>query len=226
MESIHRMENKGLILPDQKNYEYAYNSAFKLVSEKITSIEDIQQQCRNSDAQYCITDTQKAIIIQYLNRSYIINLPDFKISIVHSAEEVPIRDKVLILHYFTTAKGTPATGRLITFRELPEGTVYSPTFSKRTIKPLVDNFGKEPYRLVEISETMGGHRADYGDIAVTLNAFSRVPITIVLWRGDDEFTPQGSILFDANITDYLSTEDITVVCEIITWRLVRHLRQG
>jgi hypothetical protein len=53
-----------------------------------------------------------------------------------------------------------------------------------------------------------------------------VPITIILWQGDDELAPQGNILFDATISDYLSTEDITVLCEILTWRLVKLLREG
>ncbi len=214
-----------MILPDQKNYEYAYKLAYKLACEKLAKIDDIEQQCRKSDTRYQVVDSKKAIIIQYLNQSYLITLPDIEISLVDSAEEVPIRDKVLILHYFTSAKGTPAAGRLITFRELPEGNVYSPTFSKRTIKPIMDHFGKDPHLLVEISERLGGHKADYGDTAVTISAFGRVPITIVLWQGDDELAPQGNIVFDANIPDYLSTEDITVLCEIITWRLIRHLRE-
>ena len=88
----------------------------------------------------------------------------------------------------------------------------------------MDHFGKEPHRLIDAGEKLGGHKADYGDAAVTVNAFSRVPITIILWRGDDEFAPQGNIAFDAVISDYLSTEDITVLCETITWRLINYLR--
>jgi len=215
----------GLILPDQKNYEFAYKLAYKLACEKLIKIDDVEQQCRKSDSKYQVRDSKEEIIIQYLNQSYLITLPDVEISLVGSAEEVPIRDKVLILHYFTSAKGTPAAGRLITFRELPEGKVYSPTFSNRTIKPLLDNFNKDPNLLVEISKRFGGHKADYGDTAVTINAFSHVPITIVLWQGDAELAPQGNILFDATISDYLPTEDITVLCETITWRLIRHLRE-
>jgi len=223
--SVPPMKNGRFALPEPKGYDQAYELAYKLASEKLAKILDIEQQCRKSDTRYQVTGSQRAIIIQYLNQSYSITLPDVQVSLVDSREGVPIREKVLILHYFTSAKGTPATGRLITFRELPEGKVYSPTFSKRTIKPLLDNFGKEPRRLVEISQRMGGYKADYGDTAVTINAFSRVPITIVLWQGDGEFAPQGNIVFDANISDYLSTEDITVLCEIITWRLIRHLRE-
>jgi len=214
------MENKHLLLPGQKNYELAY----KLACEQLVKIDDIEQQCRKSGAQYRVIDSKKAITIQYLNQSYLITLPSIEISLVDSTEKVPIRGKVLILHYFTSAKGTPAANRLITFRELPEGSVYSPTFSKRTIQPLLQYFGKDPYLLVDASEKLGGHKADYGDTAVTINAFSRVPITIILWRGDDEFAPQGSIVFDATISDYLPTEDITVLCETITWRLIKYLR--
>ena len=218
------MESHGLILPDQKNYEYAYKLAYTLASEKLTGIGDIEQQCLRSDTQYQAKDTKREIIVRNLDQLYRIAIPNVEVSMLNSAEEVPIKDRVLILHYFITAKGTPATGKLITFRELPEGKVYSPTFSKRTVKPLTDNFGKEPHHLVEISQKMGGLKADYGDVGVTINAFSRVAITIVLWQGDEELAPQGNILFDASITDYLSTEDITILCETITWKLVRQLR--
>ena len=213
-----------MTLPGQKNYERAYELAYKLACEQLAKIDDIEQQCRKSGAQYQVIDSQKGITIQHLSQSYLIVLPDIEVSLVDSAEKVPIRDKVLILHYFTLAKGTPAANRLITFRELPEGIVYSPTFFKRTIKPLLEHFGKEPCLLVEAGERLAGHKTDYGDTAVTIDAFSHVPITIILWQGDDELAPQGSILFDTTISDYLPTEDITVLCEIITWKLINWLR--
>lgn len=220
------MKNKRLTLPEQKNYELANELAYKLACEQLAKIDDIEQQCRKSGAQYQVIDSKKVIIIPYLGQLYLITLPHIEISLADSAEKVPIRDKVLILHYFTSAKGSPPANRLITFRELPEGSVYSPTFSKRAIKPLLDHFGNEPQLLIDAAKQLGGHKADYGDTAVTINAFSRVPITIVLWRGNDEFAPQGNVVFDATISDYLPTEDITVLCETITWRLVRFLKDA
>ena len=216
------MKSKHLTLPEQKGYDRAYELAYKLAGEQLAKIDDIEQQCHKSGTQYQIIDSKKTILIQYLNKSYLITLPSIEISLADSVEEVSTRDKALILHYFISAKGTPIANRLITFRELPEGSVYSPTFAKRTIKPLLDHFGQEPHRLIDAGEKLGGHKADYGDTAVTINAFSRVPITIILWRGDAEFAPQGNILFDATISDYLPTEDITVLCETIAWKLVRY----
>ncbi len=203
----------------------SYEFTYKLACEQLAKA-DIEQQCHRSGAQHQTQDSQKAITIKYLNRPYLITLPDIEISLVDSAEQVPIRDKILILHYLTLAKGTATTNKLIAFRELPGGNVYYPTFSKRTMKPLSDHFGKEPACLVNAGKKLGGYQADYGDVAVTINAFSRVPITLILWQGDAELTPQLNLLFDSTISDYLDTEDVTVLCETITWRLISYLREA
>jgi len=212
-------------LPNQQNYEYGYELAYKLAGEQLVKFNNIEQQCLKSGAQCQIRSSQKIIILEYLNQSYQIVFPDIDISLIDSEEEVSLRDKILILHYFTQAKGTSVTNKIIAFKELPEGANYFPTFSKRAIKPLLDHFGREPERLIAAAERLGGHKVDYGDVAVTINAFSYVPITLVLWRGDEEFTPGGSILFDSTISDYLPTYDITVLCETISWKLVKYLKK-
>jgi len=219
------MESRYFSLPNQQNYEYGYELAYKLACEQLAKFDDIGQQCFKSGAQYQVIDSQKIIILEYLNQSYQIVFPDIDISLIDSEEEVPMRDKILILHYLTQAKGTPITNKVIAFRELPEGANYFPTFSKRAIKPLLDHFGREPKRLIDAAEKLGGHRVDYGDVAVTINAFSYVPITLVLWQGNGEFPPEGSMLFDSTISDYLSTEDINVLCETISWKLVKYLKK-
>ena len=206
--------------------EYGYELAYKLAREQLAKLDDIEQQCVKSSAQYLLINSQKVIIVEYLNQSYRITLPDIEISLTNSEGEVPLKDKILILHYLTQAKGTPISNKSIAYKELPEGANYFPTFSKRAIKPLVDYFGKEPRRLLDVAGTLGGQKADYGDAAVTINAFSRVPITFVLWHGDEEFPPDGNIMFDSTISDYLSTEDINVLCQTIAWELVKSLREG
>jgi hypothetical protein len=219
------MESKRISLPPERGYDKAYELAYKLASEHLAKTVDIEEQCRKSGTELQVKASQKSIVVQYLNCPYLISVPDGAISLADSDELVPIRDKLLIIHYFNTAKGTPATNRLITFRELPEGNVYFPTFTKRTIRPIVDNFSSQPQLLVTVGEKLGGHKVDYGDAAVTIQAFSRVPVTLILWRGDEELPPQGNVIFDANISDYLPTEDITVLCETITWRLIKCLRE-
>ena len=215
------VQEKDLPLPKQNSSEYGQELAYRLACEQLSHLADIEQQCFHSGAQYQMSGSSRSILIKYLNRLYQITLPDIGLSLVDSEEEVKMRDKLLILHYFISAKGTPTANKPITFKELLGGNVYFPTFTKRTIKPLLAHLGNEPNFLVEAAQKLGGYRADYGDVAITIDAFSRLPITIVLWRGDDEFPPEGNIMFDSTISDYLDTEDIAVLCETMTWRLIK-----
>jgi hypothetical protein len=219
------MKTGPLPLPKQKNYEYGYRQAYKLAGEQLGKV-DIEEQCRRSGARYVVIDSQKLAIVEYLNQSYQVTFPNIEVSLLDSKAEVPLDDKVLILHYLAQAKGIPIANKFITFQELPEGANYFRTFSKRSIEPLMKHFGGEPQRLIEAAEVLGGTKVDYGDVAAAINAFSRVPVTLVLWRGDEEFSPRSNILFDASVPGYLSTYDITVVCETIVWKLVKFLKEG
>ena len=197
-----------------------------MAREQLAKIEDIEQLCLKSGSRCLVTGSQQEIAIEYLNRLYRITMPNVEVLLADSREEVSIRDRVLILHYLLSAKGTPITNRLIAFKELSGGDNYFRTFSKRAIEPLVEHFGEQPHVLIDIAGKLGAHTVAYGDVAVTVNAFNRVPITIVLWQGDEEFPAQGDILFDASISDYLSTYDVTVLCESIIWKLVKFSGEG
>jgi hypothetical protein len=201
-------------------WEWGFDISYNLACEQLAKINDIEEQCRKSGANYL---GSRKIGINYLNQPYHILLPDVKILLGDGSTEASLRDKILILHYFTGAKGTPATGKLIAYKQLPGGVSYFPAFSRRAVAPLVKHFGKSPEKLIKAAAKLGGRKANYGDVSVTINAFPHVPITLVLWRGDEEIAPNGNILFDANISDYLSTEDATVLTETIIWKLVKDI---
>ena len=204
--------------------EQGFGLSYKLACEQLTQISDIQEQCRKSGAQY--VPSEKSIIIDHLNQTYRISLPHGEVSFITGGEAVPVRDKILLLDYFIRAKGTPLSNKLITYKELHDGINYFPTFAKRAIKPVVTFFGSEPSQLLKAAEVLGGYKAEYGDVAVTINAFKHVPVTIALWQGDEEFAPEGSVMFDSTISDYLTNDDIHTLCENIAWRLVRLLKTG
>jgi hypothetical protein len=214
-----------LTLPIKKNDEYGYELAHRLACEQLAKINDIEGQCRKCGAQHLASP--RAIALKYLNQAYLITYPDARISLKDNKdEEVPLLDRILLLHYFTQAKGTPLSNRLISFKELPEGAGYFPTFYKRAIKPLITYFGSEPSRLLDMARLLGGYEADYGDASATIDALSRVPLTLVLWEGDAEFSPEGSIMFDRTISDYLPTEDIIFLCQSTALRLVKLLKSA
>ena len=214
------MNNTPLSLPKKKGYDRAYEQAYHMAAEELVATEDVPAQCLRSGAEYHKSNSREAIIIKYLNQSYLITFPHVEVTAVDNSDAVPIKDKLLILHYINTARGTPPADA-ITFRDLPEGAVYFPTFSRRTIIPLVNHFGKSPELLLRAGTTLGGYQVDQGDVGIKIIAFPRVPVTVIIWKGDEELPATGNILFNANIVDYLPIEDIIVLSETITWKLIR-----
>jgi hypothetical protein len=216
------MARERLPIPEQNVRDYAHELAYRLACQRLATIKDIAKQCQNSGTEYVKSD--KAIYIDFLNQAYKISYPDGEVMFQAGEENVPIKDKILILDYFTRASGTPLTGKVITYKELHDGLNYFAVFHKRAIQPFVTFFGDKPSKLVKTSKIFGGKPADYGDVAVTIKAFRRVPVTIALWRGDEEFGPEGSILFDSTIAEYLTNDDIHSLCEGIAWKMVRALK--
>lgn len=195
--------------------------AYQIAKSQLLSVSDLAGFCGKSGALLADESSGKTkIAVEYLNRACLVSLPEVEIT---AGDDKPLspKEKLLILHYLLTARGTPPANKLITFLELPDGKVYNPTFIKRAVQPLIDKFGTAPALLLEAGKRFGGISAGLGDSSVMLKAFPRVSITMVIWGGDDEFAAQGSVLFDAGIHDYLQTEDITVLCETIAWKMVK-----
>ena len=200
---------------------YNLNNTLAVVLEKLSGL-DVEEQCRRAGACHAEGPGGPSGTLDYLGERYRVTFADGAVSPEGDAEELSLRERVLVLHYLAEASGSPPSGRQITYRDLPGGIVYYPTFAKRTVDQLVRHFGGCPELLAPAAEAIGGAAVELGDSGVVIPAFSRVPITLVLWHGDDEFPASANLLFDGNITDYLQAEDVTIVCEIITWRLVRH----
>ena len=217
-------EDEALTSPAKQDDGHGYELAFRLAVARLAEIEDIERQCRRCGARFL--KPEKAISLDYLNRTYLIAYPEATVTLQHTEEPVTLVDKILLLHYVTQAKGTPLSGQLVSFKELPDAPGYFPTFYKRSINPLVTCFGNEPEQLLETAKAVGGRRADYGDVSVNIDALSMVSLTLVLWKGDAEFSPEGTIMFDRTITDYLPTEDIIILCQSTSWRLVKLFRDA
>jgi hypothetical protein len=204
-------------LPSPGGYERAYAESYNLAFSRLRQA-DLADVCLKSGAVLLDADT---IRLRFLNRDYRIDRLAGAVTLETETESVPIAEKLLILHYLVTARGTPPENGQISFKEVPEGVVYYPTFYKRAIRPLLSRFGASPAGLITAAAQFGGVDAHQGDAAVTVQAFPKVAVTWVLWKGDDEFPAEGTILIDRTIQDYLPTEDIVVLCQTIAIKLCR-----
>jgi hypothetical protein len=115
----------------------------------------------------------------------------------------------MILHYLLHAQDTPLSGRLISLKEVPNGgMLFYPAFQKEAIFTCVETFSCDFAGFYQTAEKFGGERTKRGDAAVCLPAFPKVPVTLILWEGDEELPASGTILFDASVDAFLPVEDI------------------
>jgi hypothetical protein len=203
----------------QNNYETAYREA----ADKLSQF-DIDDIAARSGASVIGTGSRKDLLLIFLGDEILITHPQISVSYNNKNDDVPMWAKILALHYLIRATGTPARSEQITFKQLDGGLAYYPAFQRRSIIPLLDAYGTVPEKFMKAGAASGGLRSQYGDYALIFPAFPRVEVAFVLWEGDSEFPPTGSVIFDSSISDYLSTEDVAVLCNMIAIKIVKAAR--
>ena len=204
------------LLP-RDSWQEAWASAVALTVVALQQA-DPAERCARSGAAW--NAAEQAIEVDLLARRYRIQLPDYTVVAVDGGE-VPQTEKILILHYLQTASGAPVTGEWIGFAQVPGGELYLGPFRARSVDRLVRAFAGREADLLSVGAALGAVPSDLGDVAATLTALPRVPLALVLYRGDDEFPPSGNLLFDASVTRYLPLEDMVVLAGMAVGRLVR-----
>lgn len=141
-----------------------------------------------------------------------LNLSNFE---AFSIKVIPV-----LLQHYTQANQTPPTGKLVKYKDIPGGNAYEGAFIHRAIEPIAEVFGETPEALVKAGELLGGKPLKHGDASFLVEALKGIPLTYILWRAD-EFPAQVSILYDESASNYLPTEDLAVLGELVTIRLLQ-----
>lgn len=166
-------------------------------------------------------DTASGLVsLTLMDEPHTISHPDGAVRQVGSDAEVPITKRILLLHYLLTADGTPPAGRWVAFRELPDAMVYDPAFQGRASNRIRARFGSDIDAFHRAAKALGGDRLTFGDASYLFRALPRVWLAVIVYKGDEEFSPSANILFDAAAANYLPTEDLAVLGSYLASQLV------
>jgi hypothetical protein len=81
-------------------------------------------------------------------------------------------------------------------------------------------FGESPERLCGVADEFGAQRRDFGDESIELYILPRVPMTVVIWRADEEFAARASILFDETAAEQLPLDALWMAVHLAVKALV------
>lgn len=177
----------------------------------------------NAGVAYEKIQDQFSVDVPYFDEIITLKIPEFVFKSSKGAN-VTLATKIMILHYINTAVGTLPVINKISYGDIPGLAGYLPVFEQRVAHPLAKAFGFDKHVFLETGEAMGGIKEDYGDASFTLYVLPRIPVTFILWEGDEEFPPSLKMLFDPSITGYLPLEDITVISKLASTRIIKEAR--
>ena len=106
--------------------------------------------------------------------------------------------RLSILWYLVNAKEISFTGRLLRPEDLKGGNIYSKGTHILPLDQIADKYGNDTDELLRRGIELGGEVLDYGDTSLRLFPFPRVPVTIIVWKGDDEFPSRADLLLDSS----------------------------
>jgi hypothetical protein len=159
-------------------------------------------------------DEDGLIKVPFLSDIFLVDIAARKVLFEGGPEVYPFLS-VLILHYLVGAGKSSISGEWISFREFEGGDAYFGSFTDRSLVPLKNAFEDNPDLLRPAAEPLGGEPLEIGDVGMRVPVFPKLPLAVVLWRGDEEFPPEAGILFDKTANSILRTEDLAI-CGALT----------
>jgi hypothetical protein len=186
---------------------------FKSIYKTLTSAE-IARRCNIP-----FLRKESAFELCIMGKTYLAKFPDFEFYDMEGKRVEQGYENILFLRYLCGGRYTEATGRRLSYREIPWGEVYYRNFEGRCIKRLANTFGNNLENFRRIMGTLHAEALDKGDAGYRFEFINGFYMDILLWAGDDEFPPSAQILFDDNFIPAFTAEDIAVLGEVLIAKL-------
>ena len=165
--------------------------------ERLASLK-VEDVCRRTGAEF--DPKERAYFVRFLRDTYRIDPWGQSFRPSASAEL-----QVGIISYLISAQDIPLASRWVKMEELKGGNLFASSHPF-PIDPLIKRYGFDPDAFLQRGISLGGLPQSFGDAGLRFLALPRIPIAFVLWKGDEEFPPRLSVLFDATADRHLSLD--------------------
>jgi len=186
--------------------------------EQLVSLDGYKTAAR-AKCQY-LTNPER-YVVKLLNTEYVVDLADKQIfSVRDSSEPAEFLQQLCVLAYLINAQDLPLANKLVRAEALPGGQFFFRGIHSLPTEKLEKAFGEHPEALHQIAEQFRAKRCDFGDASIQLYILPRIPLTVVVWKGDKEFDARASILFDQTAAAHLPLDALLAAVNLAVEALV------
>jgi hypothetical protein len=117
--------------------------------------------------------------------------------------------RLAVLWYMSNAKDIPPTGRLIRPVDVKGGHRFSAGTHVLPVAMIAEKFARGREGFIRKGQEYGAEVVTgSGDACLRFSPLPRVPVTMVLWLEDEEFTPRVDLFFDSTCEFQLALSDV------------------
>ncbi len=132
----------------------------------------------------------------------------------------PLLELLTLLYMNNVNSFHPLGKDIVSARDLKE-THYFKGRHELNLGPLFERYGNDMDGFNRAAEYLGGAPTEMADSAYRLLPFPRVPLYYLFWKGDEEFEPRISVLFDRSIQEYFAASAIWGLVNRVSTALIR-----
>ena len=164
----------------------------------------------------------EGIHLDFLLQSYVVtNSGVFK----ESGEPASQIISALLIQYCLSNTASRPTGNFISMGQLAGlGSGIGSYFKSEILTPMDKEFSKDIAKLEERAFKLGAKKDDIelsGGVSFIFEPLKHIPVKLVFYPGDDEFSAGGSILLDASATDFVGFETLAFLVTILFRKLIK-----
>ena len=178
---------------------------------------------RRAKCKYQADESGGQYVIDLLNRPYMVEVGKRKIYPAggDQTESAGFIEQLCILAYLIQATDQPLRDKLVKAETLASGEFFFRGIHEMPTDKLAAAFGDDPKRLFNAIDKYNGRRCQYGDASMELYILPRIPITVVIWGGDEEFEARASMLFDQSAGDHIALDGLGAAADMTVSALIK-----
>lgn len=136
--------------------------------------------------------------------------------------ELSVYSRLGILWYLIKVQDIPLSGKLKKPSEMSGGLIFQKGAHILPLERITHRFAHDIPGFTRRGEEMGGERLDYADASVRLFPFPRVPVVILQWKSDEEFSARCDLLFDSTCDKHLPPDIIWSTAMMTVLLMLEH----
>lgn len=174
-------------------------------------------------------DAMKRCDVKYENDHYIIPSLNEEYHVYPLKEEVKDLDgniiegfdkKLVLLTYLNQVKSGEISGEWVAGKSLKLGMTFFKGGHSLPTKKLEEKFGKDEEKFKTASKALKGVEVSDGDAAYVFHILPKVPMKIVMWFKDEEFSASASILFDKSIDEFFALDVVLTAATLLVEKIL------